>query len=62
MDKHRRRARRNTLGHEMKNISRLVFFLVVLIIAGGGVFLATWDIPAPAQKIEKVLPDDRFPK
>jgi len=46
----------------MKNISRLVFILVILMIAGGGVFLVTWDIPAPAQKIEKVLPDDRFPK
>jgi hypothetical protein len=26
------------------------------------VFLATWDIPAPTQKVEKVLSNDRFPR
>ncbi len=46
----------------MKNISRVVFVLVVLMLVGGGVFLATWDIPPPVKKVEKVLPDDRFPR
>lgn len=46
----------------MKNLSRLIFLIVVLIIVGGGVFLATWDIPAPSRTIEKELPDERFPK
>jgi hypothetical protein len=32
------------------------------MIVGGAVFLATWDIPAPITKIEKVIPDDRFPR
>ena len=45
----------------MKNISRLVLILVALLIVGGGVFLATWNIPAPLTSTEKVLPDDRFP-
>jgi cell division septal protein FtsQ len=45
----------------MKKISRLVFFLIAAVIAGGAVFLVTWDIPAPLETIEKVLPDDRFP-
>jgi hypothetical protein len=33
----------------MKNVSRLVLLLVLLILVGGGVFLATWDIPAPSK-------------
>ena len=46
----------------MKNISRIVFFVIIAIIVGGAAFLATWDIPAPLNIIEEVLPDDRFPR
>ena len=46
----------------MKNLSTLVFVLVVAIIVGGGVFLATWDIPAPINNVERTIPDDKFPK
>ncbi len=46
----------------MKNLSALVFVSVVAIVVGGGVFLATWDIPAPVNKIERTIPDDKFPK
>jgi len=46
----------------MRNISRAVFLLVVITLGGGAVFLATWDIPAPVKKVERVLPDDRFPR
>jgi hypothetical protein len=46
----------------MRSISRAVFFLVFLSLVGGAVFLATWDIPAPVKKVERVLPDDRFPR
>lgn len=46
----------------MKKLSRLILILVVLLIAGGGVFLATWEIPAPTETIERDLPDDRFPR
>lgn len=46
----------------MKNLSRLVVLLVVLVIVGGSVFLATWDIPSPTAKVEKVIPNDRFPR
>ncbi len=46
----------------MKNISRLVFILVILSLAGGATFLVTWDIPPPVKKVERVLPDDRFPR
>jgi hypothetical protein len=46
----------------MKNISRIVFFVVVAIFVGGAAFLATWDIPAHLTTINEVLPDDRFPR
>lgn len=44
-----------------KFISVLVILLVVAL-AGGVVFLANWDIPPPAQAVDKVLPNDRFPR
>jgi len=39
-----------------------LFLLVLLIVAVGGglAFLATWEIPAPSKKVEKVLDNDRF--
>lgn len=46
----------------MKNVSRIVLFVFLLVVAGGAVFLATWDIPAPVADVERVIPDDRFPK
>lgn len=46
----------------MKSISIVVFLLLLVALAGGGVFLATWEIPAPTAKVEKVIPDDRFPR
>ena len=44
----------------MKVIVRLVLLFVVVIIAGGAVFLANWEIPAPVQRVEKVISNDRF--
>ena len=35
--------------------------LVAVIIAGGIGFLMVWDIPAPQQHVERVIPDARFP-
>lgn len=46
----------------MKSISIVVLSLLILALAGGGVFLATWTIPAPVAKVEKVIPDERFPR
>lgn len=41
----------------------VVIFVLLLAAAGGGVaMLATWDIPAPVTTVEKVLPDERFPR
>ncbi len=36
--------------------------LLLTLIVGGAVFLATWDIPPPVAKTEKVSPDERFPR
>ena len=44
----------------MKRVSRVVLLAILTILIGVGVFLATWDIPAPLATIEKVIPDDRF--
>ena len=35
-------------------------FLILVILVGSGAFLATWDIPAPKQNIEKEIPNDRL--
>ncbi len=42
---------------------RLSVLLIVVVLGAavaGGVFLTTWKIPAPTQKVEKVIPNDRF--
>jgi hypothetical protein len=36
--------------------------LIILVIVGGGLFLAYAPSTAPSQKVEKVLPDARFPR
>ena len=36
--------------------------IVLLALVGGVVFLAAWDIPPPSKSVEKVLPDERFPR
>jgi hypothetical protein len=46
----------------MAKLTVLVVMVFVLMAVGGAVFLATYDFPAPAQQVEKVLPDARFPK
>jgi hypothetical protein len=46
----------------MKKFSKFILVLVLAALAGGGVFLATWEIPAPVNNVERVLPDDRFPR
>jgi hypothetical protein len=44
----------------MRNVPRLILFTVLVLIVGGVIFLATWDIPAPVATMEKIIPDDRF--
>lgn len=46
----------------MSRLLSIFFVLLVLLVVGGGIFLATWDIPAPKSKVEKVIPNDRLGK
>ncbi|HVJ54128.1 MAG TPA: hypothetical protein VM689_16795 [Aliidongia sp.] len=49
----------------MSLMGRIVLALVLVLVVcliGGFAFLAFWDVPAPVEKVEKVLPDARFPK
>jgi hypothetical protein len=44
-------------------MGRLSFFFIVLLlgaVVAGGIFLMTWEIPAPRHQVEKVIPNDRF--
>ncbi len=43
-------------------VLKILISLIVVVVIAGAVFLSTWDIPAPNQQIEKVIPDDRFPR
>jgi hypothetical protein len=45
-----------------RKIARIVWLLIAGSILGGGVFLATWEVPPPTARIEQVLPDDQFPR
>lgn len=41
----------------------LIFVAVVaVIVIGGGAFLFLWNPPAPTARVERVLPDARFPR
>jgi hypothetical protein len=46
----------------MGKVVMIAVALVVLVLIGGGVYLAFWDIPAPQTPVEKVIPSDRFPR
>jgi hypothetical protein len=41
-------------------LTRSLVFLVLGIIAGGGIFLAMWDMPPPSAEVVKVIPNERF--
>ena len=44
----------------MSRLSVVVLLVLVIAIAGGAVFLLTWDIPPPTRTIETIVPNDRF--
>ena len=46
----------------MAKLSLFLLLLVVLAVAGGGVFLANWEIPAPLSTVERVISNDKFPR
>jgi hypothetical protein len=46
----------------MSTILLVLVAAVVVIVIGGGAFLMLWNIPAPTARVEKVIPDARFPR
>ena len=46
----------------MRKTPVIILVLLVVLVAGGAGMLATWDIPAPVSTVEKVIPDERFPR
>lgn len=46
----------------MKKVSRMLAIAIALIMVGTVVFLGTWEIPPPIAPVEKVIPDERFPR
>ncbi|AVM75498.1 hypothetical protein [Magnetospirillum gryphiswaldense] len=46
----------------MGKIAGILLVTVLLVLVGGGIFLATFDLPAPKARVEKVINDDRLPK
>jgi len=46
----------------MGKVVLVLLAVVVVAVIGGLAWLAFWDIPAPNQPIERVIPDARFPK
>lgn len=41
-------------------MTKYILILVAVILVGGVVFLATWNMPPPTATTEKVIPNDRF--
>jgi hypothetical protein len=46
----------------MSTLNRFLLVLLTVLVLGGAVFLVTWDIPPPTSRVERVLPDDQFPR
>lgn len=39
---------------------KFLILLVLAVLVGGTIFLATWEMPPPSAVTEKVIPNDRF--
>lgn len=42
----------------MNAISKILVATLVLVVLGGAIFLAGWDMPPPSKTVEKVIPND----
>jgi hypothetical protein len=47
---------------QMNRLLLIFVAVVAVIVIGGGGFLMLWNPPAPTARVEKVLPDARFPR
>lgn len=46
----------------MGKIVGILLALVLLLVVGGSIFLASFDMPVSKTRVEKVIPDDRLPR
>lgn len=46
----------------MSSFSRWLLLTAAVLLVGTGLFLVSWEIPAPVERVETTLPDDRFPR
>ena len=46
----------------MRRVSLIAVVLLFGLVGAGALFLTTWDIPAPSAPVEKVIPNERFPR
>ncbi len=44
----------------MSKLSRVLLIVLLVVLAGGAIYLATWEIPPPSTPVEKVIPNDRI--
>ncbi|SDH53097.1 hypothetical protein [Roseospirillum parvum] len=44
----------------MRTLTKILALMVLVALVAGGVFLATWEMPAPATPTEEVIPHARF--
>ena len=44
----------------MGALMKVLILTLVLVLAGGAVFLMSWDMPPPSEKVEKVIPNERI--
>ncbi len=44
----------------MRKLTTIIAVAVLALLGAGAAFLATWEIPTPSAKVEKVITDDRF--
>ena len=46
----------------MRKLPQFIIVVTLVILLGAAVFLITFDILPPSSQVEKVIPDDRFPR
>ena len=46
----------------MRKLPHFIIVVTLVILVGAAVFLITFDISPPSSQVEKVIPDDRFPR
>ncbi len=46
----------------MSTFRRSLLLILLVVVLGSVIFLATWDRPPPVRQIERVIPDEQLPR